>query len=80
MGLLTDILLAPVKCPYLIAKKVHEMAMEELLDEEGIREELKELYVSLETGKISEEEFERREEELVDLLEEIMSYKGGRNA
>jgi len=75
MGLLGSILLAPIKGPCWIAKKVHDMAMEEVLDEEKVREELKDLYVSLETGKISEEEFERREEELVERMEEIESYK-----
>jgi len=80
MGLLDSILFAPVKCVYLIGKKVHEMAVEELLDEEGAREELKELYMLFETGKIGEEEFERREEELVDRIEEIMSYKESRKA
>jgi len=82
MGLLGDVLFAPVKGVYLIGKKVYEMAMEELLDEEGAREELEELYMLLETGKINEEEFERREKELVERLEEIESYKevkGGKN-
>jgi len=71
MGLLVSILLAPVKLPYFIGKKVHEMAMEELLDEDGVREELRELYMLLETSKISEEEFEQREEELVERMEEM---------
>ena len=75
MGLLGSILLAPVKGPYWIAKKVHGMAMDELLDEDGTRAELKELYMSFENGKISEEEFERREAELIERLEEIESYK-----
>ena len=79
MGLLSSILLAPVKGPCWIAKKVHDMAMDELLDEDGTREELKELYTSLETGKISEEEFDRREVELVERIEEIGSYKQSRN-
>lgn len=78
MGLLDSILLAPFNVPYLIGKKVHEMAMEELLDEEKVREELKELYMLLETGKISEKEFELREKELVERIEEIESYKEGR--
>jgi len=64
-----------LKGVYLIGKKLHEMAMEEFLDEDRVREELKELYVLLEAGKISEEEFESREEELVGRLEEIESYK-----
>ncbi len=80
MGLLGSILLAPVKGPYWIAKKVHEMAMDELLDENGAREELRELYASFEAGKISEEEFERREEELVEHIEQIMSYKESKSA
>ena len=80
MGLLTSILLAPVKGPYWIAKKVHERAIDELLDEDGTRAKLKELYTEFEKGKIGEEEFERREEELVDRIEEIMSYKESRKA
>lgn len=64
-----------LKGVYLLGKKIHEMAMEEFLDEDRVREELKELYVLLEAGKISEEEFESREEELVGRLEEIESYK-----
>jgi hypothetical protein len=75
MGLLDSILLAPVKGPYWIAKKVHEMAMEELLDEDSAREELKELYTLLETGKIGEEEFEHREEELVERMEEVLELR-----
>lgn len=80
MGLLDSILLAPVIGPYWIAKKVHEMAMEEFLDEDGAREKLKELYTSFEEGKITEEEFERQEEELVERVEQIMSYKESKNA
>ena len=80
MGILTSILLAPVKGPYWIAKKVHDVAVEELLDEDKVREELRELYTSFEEGKISEEEFESREEELVERLEQIMSYKESKNA
>jgi hypothetical protein len=78
MGLLDSILLWPVKIPYFIGNKVNEVAMEELLDEDGVREELRELYMLIETGKISGEEFERQEEELVERLEEIQAYKEGR--
>ena len=80
MGLLDSILLAPVKGVCFIGRKIHDMALEEFLDEERVRGELRELYVLLETGKISSEEFERQEEELVDLIDWIMSYKEGRNA
>lgn len=64
-----------LKGVYLLGKKIHEVAMEELLDEDRVRDELKELYVLLEAGKISEKEFETREEELVGRLEEIELYK-----
>ena len=69
--LLDDILLAPVKGVVFLARKVHDSAMEEVLDEKGTRQKLRELYMELETGRISEEEFEEREEELVGRLEEI---------
>jgi hypothetical protein len=64
-----------LKGVYMLGKKIHEIGMEEFLDEDRVREDLKELYVLLEAGKISEEEFESREEELVDRLEEIELYK-----
>lgn len=76
--LLDDILLAPIKGVHLIAKKIHELAMEELLDEEAVRQELRELYMSLETGRITEEEFEEREKTLVERLEQIEAYKEGK--
>ena len=79
VGILSNIILAPIKLPCFIAKKTYDMAMNELLGEDKIREELKELYKSVEEGKISEEEFEEREEELVDLLEEAISYRQGKN-
>lgn len=75
--LLDDILLGPVKGVHFIAKKIHEQAMEELLDEEGVRQNLRELYMSLETGKIGEEEFEELEKSLVERLEQIEAYKEG---
>ena len=75
--LLDNILLGPVKIVHFVGKKIHEVAMDELLDEAGVREKLRVLYRLLETGTISEEEFERREEELVDRLEVIQAYKEG---
>ncbi len=77
MSILGDILLSPIKLPIFIAKKVNEIAMGEIFNEEKIREDLKELYTQLEKGEITEEEFESREEELVDLLEEVIANKQG---
>ena len=75
--LVDDILLFPVKGPIWIGKKIKEIATEEVLDEQGTRQELRELYMLLETGLISEEEFEEREAQLVERLEEIEAYKNG---
>lgn len=73
--LLDDILFSPVKFLHFIAKSVHGEAMKELLDEDGVRKELRELYRLLESGKISEPEFEKREKNLVHRLEQIEAYK-----
>lgn len=73
--LLDDILLAPVKGIRFIARQIHEQAMGELLDKEGVRQELRELYMGLETGRITEEEFQEREKTLVERLEQIQAYE-----
>ena len=78
--LLDDILLAPLHGLIFIAEKIHAQAMEELLDEAGVRQELRELYMLLETGKISEAEFEERETALVERLEDLEAYKKGEAA
>ena len=75
--LLDDILLAPLNGVIFIAEKIHAQAMEELMDEEGLRQELREIYMLLETGKMSEAEFEEREAALVERLEELEAYKQG---
>ena len=73
--LLDDILLAPIKGLVFVADKVRRSATEELLDEDGVRQELRDLYMLLETGKISEEEFQESEEQLVERLEQIQAQK-----
>ena len=76
--LLDDILLAPLKGVVWIAEKIQEAAEKELLDEEQVKRDLTELYMRLETGQITEEEFTRQEEELVERLEAIEEYKKSR--
>jgi len=58
-----------------IAEKILEQAEKELMNEDEVRQELRELYEQLESGRITEEEFEKREEDLVKRLEEIEEYK-----
>jgi len=73
--LLDDILLAPLKGIIWVAEKIQESAEKELLDEEQVKRDLTELYMRLETGQITEEEFTTQEEELVERLEAIEAYK-----
>lgn len=55
-------------------KVVRDVAEKELYDGERVKAELSELYMMLETGKISEEEFREKEEGLLLKLETIEEY------
>lgn len=74
MFLLDDILLMPARGFVSLCRKVHDAAQEEFEHEAAaIRTGLSELYILLETGQLSQEEFDRREEELLDRLEQIQA-------
>ena len=75
MFLIDDVLLSPAKGLFYICKQIHKAAEEEFLNEENISAELSELYMMVETGKITEEEFNNREAELLNRLEQIEEYK-----
>ncbi len=77
--LVDDILLFPVKAPIWVGKKIRDMAAEDMLDEQGTRQKLRELYMFFEMGRISEEEFEEQEVELVERLEQIEAYRRNGN-
>lgn len=77
MFLIDDLL---VGVPLQISKKVlkeiknkvdKEMGVYE--DPEEVLQDLKKLQVSLETGEITREEYDKREEELLDILESLES-------
>ncbi|MDO8127592.1 MAG: gas vesicle protein GvpG [Candidatus Brocadiales bacterium] len=75
MFLVDDILLSPIKFPIFVFKKIGEAVQEELTDKDKITSQLRELYLLVEAGKIAEEEFERKEAELLDKLEAIEEYE-----
>jgi hypothetical protein len=54
-----------------VFEKVAEQADAELYNEDALHAELTDLYFKVEAGSLSEEEFARREAELVTRLEEI---------
>lgn len=71
MGLLS----APFRGLFLLFEEIADRAEKELYDEDGVKAELTELYRRLEAGSLSEDEFGRREAELVLRLEEIEEHK-----
>lgn len=73
--LLDDILFAPINGTVWIAEKLKEMGKAEMTDESKVREELLELQMRLELEEISEEEYQRSEDDLMKRLEEIRRYK-----
>jgi hypothetical protein len=72
MLIVDDILLFPVRSILWVFREIHNAAKEEQANEaEAITAELSEIYMMLETGKITEGEFSAREKELLDRLDGI---------
>ena len=72
MLLLDDILLFPIHGILWIFREISRVAHEELAGEaESVTEQLRLLYMRLETGQITEAEFEREEKHLLDRLDQI---------
>jgi hypothetical protein len=70
--LVDDLLLAPIRGFLWVFEKIHDAAQEEIAGEaEAVTAELRELYMMLETGKITEAEFGERERTLLDRLDAI---------
>lgn len=80
MGLLTQIFtlpLAPVRGVGWVMQRVAGAAEQQYYDPAPVQKQLAELAQALDEGRIDEEEFDRREDELLDRLEEIRAYRGG---
>lgn len=70
MVFVDDLLMFPMRSVLWIFREIHHAAQEELATEaESITAELSNLYMRLETGRISEEEFAAEEKLLLDRLE-----------
>jgi len=77
MFILDDILLFPVRGVALVAEQVRKAATHEFENEaDAVRNELRELYMMLEAGRISEQEFDARERPLLERLDRIESGNG----
>ncbi|MGY5125269.1 gas vesicle protein GvpG [Streptomyces nigrescens] len=80
MGLLSQLAtlpLAPVRGVAWVMERALEAAEKEYYDPEPVERELAELERALLAGDISEETFDRREDELLDRLDEIRAHAQG---
>ncbi len=75
MLLIDDILLAPLKGIIFLGKKIDELVQKEISDEGRIKERLMELQLKFEMDEISVEEYDRREAELLEMIERIQLEK-----
>jgi len=77
MFLVDDILLGPARGLLWIFKEIHHAVEEEQANEaEAITTKLSELYMMLETGQMTEAEFDAAEKTLLDRLDAIKKREG----
>ncbi len=76
MLLVDDILASPFRGIFWIFRELHNAVQEEAVNEvENITQQLSELYMMLETDKITEAEFDEREAILLDRLDALEDDK-----
>jgi hypothetical protein len=72
MLLVDDIILSPITGFFWIFREIHKAAQQEMVSEkEAVTAELSDLYMMLETGKITEKEFDAREQLLLNRLDQL---------
>jgi hypothetical protein len=75
MFLIDDLLLAPFKGIIFIGNKINEVIVNEMSNEGAVKERLMALQLKFEMDEIDEEEYDRKEDELLKLLEQIRIEK-----
>ena len=81
MLLVDDLLLSPFTSLLWLFREIHNRAQQERAGEaETVTRSLSELYMKLDTGAITEEEFAAEEKQLLDRLDEIERRNGGGDA
>ena len=75
MLLIDDILFAPLKGIIFLAEKINEVIEKETSDEGALKERLMALQLKFEMDEIDEEEYDKREDELLKTLERIRADK-----
>jgi hypothetical protein len=77
MFIIDKILLSPIYGTIWVAKQVDNAIRQEERDApDRITTELRELYMELETGRITEEEFDKKEKVLLDSLDRALERTG----
>jgi len=80
LGILFDLLTFPVSYPLKglkwISEKIQRQVDQEMFSPEKVEHELLELQMMHEIGDISDEEFSKKETELLDRLDELLLAKG----
>jgi len=78
MLIIDKLLLSPIFATVWAARQIQKaMEQERVMEPELITAQLSELYMMLETGGITEQEFEAKEKELLDRLDEIQEQELG---
>jgi hypothetical protein len=81
MVLVDDLLMFPIRSLFWVFREIRNAAQEELATEaDSITAELSNLYMRLDTGKISEEEFAAEEKTLLERLERTQKRGRGLEA
>src|SRR5262245_58542220 len=75
MFLIDDVLFAPGKGAFVLFQQLARKAQEEWLDDDAIKQDLQRMYELLESGRISDKDFEEHECRLLARLEEIARIK-----
>ncbi|HAY23304.1 gas vesicle protein GvpG [Desulfobacca acetoxidans] len=76
MFLLDDVVMAPFKGIFWIFKEIHDAAQQEQAGEsDAITASLSELYMKLDTGQITEAEFDAQEKILLDRLDRLQAQE-----
>ena len=76
MFIIDKLLLSPIFATVWAARQIQKaIEQERVMEPELITAQLGELYMMLETGRISEQEFQAQEKDLLDRLEEIQEQE-----
>jgi Gas vesicle protein G len=76
MFLVDDLLMSPAKGLLWVFKEIHDAAQQELAGEgEAVTAALSELYQNLESGRLTEAEFDAQEKVLLDRLDRLQAQE-----